>query len=543
MLVVNFVVCFRTFCVNFFVSAGCPSLHPIPKCANSGDRLFYNLTSVVVNGVGYFIFLSTDAQSSGCELTMEVLYRLLITLQSHGYVFDSKFYIQADNHTDNKTPAVLFFLAYLVSLGAFHTCILAFLLVGHGHLCADQKHSINARALRSPSELPIVPSRFRQALRNGFKEDAAKPTIVEIGGVHQWSNYLRPFMEAVDLGRLACSAGSGDAQYEYSIRRTGNEQHQVGLTYKKYASEAEVYPRAWNVGAVYISEAHGPGCIASTTFCAATNTWTSEVQYHNGYSENISDPPQPIHLFPGSAVPLGSPIFEGMASGWGDRVRAIKANIRRCEEHLTVFRNAGGIPGVEDEWRAFFESEEAQVAACLSNPAVPWCREPESAVSIVPTTEPYEHVEFQQRAPIPPPPTPFPVDPVTHLQYTAADRAALQRAERVSLAAGTLVLVKLKYGTTVPAHHKLPFCLAFIPEAPFDASTQPGDEPFSFPALFARGNDMATATWTNRVDGSEVRANFRSILVSGVHLTAARKLNAASTKKIMAMVSSYDLEL
>ena len=151
-----------------------PSLHPWPKCASSADRLFVNLTSVVVHGVGYFTFLSNDAQSSGCDLTIEVLHRLLVCLQSHGYVFDSTFNIQADNHTDNKTPAVLFFLAFLVSNGVFHVCVIAFLLVGHGHLCADQRHSVTALALSRKGSLAITPTRFRSTVVDAFTSDAKK---------------------------------------------------------------------------------------------------------------------------------------------------------------------------------------------------------------------------------------------------------------------------------------------------------------------------------------------------------------------------------
>ncbi len=71
-----------------------------------------------------------DSQSSGCDLTIEVLYRILQLLQSMGYRFPGKAYFYGDNHTDIKTPAVLLFLAYLVRIGVFTEAKACFLLVG-----------------------------------------------------------------------------------------------------------------------------------------------------------------------------------------------------------------------------------------------------------------------------------------------------------------------------------------------------------------------------------------------------------------------------
>jgi hypothetical protein len=522
------------------LSAAVPTIRPFPKCANSADRLFYNLSSVVVHAVGYFIFLSTDAQSNGCDLTIEVIYRLLITLQSYGYVFEGVFNIQADNHTDNKTPAVLFFLAYLVSINVFHVCDIAFLLVGHGHLCADQRHSVNARSLSRPSELPIVPSRFKQALRNGYREEGAKPYILDVDGVHEWSNFLDPFMHRIDLQRLACSGGSGEAQYEYIIQRYGEQAHEVGMTYKKYASEPEIYPRKWNIGSEYLSEAHGPGSVVSTSFSALTSSWTSEIFYHNGYVEKIDDPPQPIFMFPDARVPTGSPSFEAMAISWPKQIHAIQKNIKNCENHLGVFTNEV-IPGVQDEWIAFFDNQKLQISSCLSNPTSPWCKESSALVAISPTPAPRARVEQHHRAPSPSPPVPFDIDPVTHSAFTPSERAILQRAERLSLVPGTHVVLRLKFGAAVPVHHKLPFCLAIIPPS-FNAATHIGDELVNFCALFSKGSDL-TSTWTSENENSRILAPLRSVLVSGIELTASRKLSASSTKKIKALVSGYDLEV
>ena len=52
-----------------------PQMYPSPKCLNAADRLGYSLTGVIVAGVGYLTFLSTAAQSGGCNLTIEVLFQ------------------------------------------------------------------------------------------------------------------------------------------------------------------------------------------------------------------------------------------------------------------------------------------------------------------------------------------------------------------------------------------------------------------------------------------------------------------------------------
>ena len=511
-----------------------PSMHPWPKCASSADRLFYSLSSVVVHGVGYFVFLSTDAQSSGCDLTIEVIYRLLTCLQSHGYVFDSELDIQADNHTDNKTPAVLFFLAYLVSIGAFHVVVLAFLIVGHGHLCADQRHANNARALKSPNAFPIAPTRFRATLKSAFVAEAMKPTIVEVSGVRCWSDFFRPAMEHRTFERLACSGTSGDAQYLYCISRQPDGE--VGLTYKKYASEDEVYPRRLQVGTVFSSEAHGAGTVVDSSFDVGSKMWVSTVAYHNGHSEEFRDPPQPIVMFPVQAlIPTVAPTFESMAHDWPHKVKGIESNIRKCEEHLNIF--SGAVPGVREDWAEFLDGQHARIAICAASPQTPWCAEL-STITITPTPAPYKG-PVPLRSQPPPLAVPFTVDPVTHNAYSSADRAALQREERATLIPGTMVVLKLKFGSLVPVHHKLPFCLAHVP-ASFVAAAHPDGELVTFETLFTKGTDL-TMAWSAQHASCTLSAPLRSVLVSGVELTAARKLTAMSMRRMTSILSTYDL--
>ena len=219
-------------------------MHPMPKAINVAHRLKVTVTGVIVHGIGSFVFTSTDAQSTGCDLTIEVLYRLLQLLQSMGYRFPGKAYFYGDNHTDIKTPAMLLFLAYLVRSGVFTHAKACFLLVGHSHLDIDQFFSVLSRYLKSKLSLAICPTRFLAALRDAYKRKEMKPTVVEVDSVRGWSAWLAPSMHAVDLHRLACSQASGDAQHQYNIySTTASGAMSVWLTYQQYASTPQIYPR------------------------------------------------------------------------------------------------------------------------------------------------------------------------------------------------------------------------------------------------------------------------------------------------------------
>jgi len=167
----------------------------MPKAINAAQRLKVTVTGVIVHGIGSFVFTSTDAQSSGCDLTIEVLYRLLQMLQSMGYRFPGKAYFYGDNHTDIKTPAMLFFLAYLVRIGVFTHAEACFLLVGHSHLDIDQFFSVLSRYLHSKQALAISVTRFLASLREAFKREEMKPTVIEVdsvrGGRHGWRQVWR----------------------------------------------------------------------------------------------------------------------------------------------------------------------------------------------------------------------------------------------------------------------------------------------------------------------------------------------------------------
>jgi hypothetical protein len=98
------------------VTTTIPSMHPSPKALNLAQRLPVGLIGVIIHGVCYVEFLGTPAQSDQCNQTIEVLDRTFHLLQSMGYRFAAEAAIQADNHTDNKTPAVMLYLSHQVNI-------------------------------------------------------------------------------------------------------------------------------------------------------------------------------------------------------------------------------------------------------------------------------------------------------------------------------------------------------------------------------------------------------------------------------------------
>jgi hypothetical protein len=62
-------------------------------------------------------------------------------LQDHNYKFAARGTFYGDNHVDNKTPAVLFFLGHLVKQRVFLVASLGFQPVGHGHNKVDNKNA------------------------------------------------------------------------------------------------------------------------------------------------------------------------------------------------------------------------------------------------------------------------------------------------------------------------------------------------------------------------------------------------------------------
>jgi hypothetical protein len=516
-----------------------PALFPPPKCMNSADRLPVVITGVVVHGIGYFTFKSYASSSGGCNLTMEVLYRLFQHLQSLGYRFSGVTRIQADNHTDNKTPAVLFFLGVLVLQGAFLEVILSFLKLGHGHIYADQKNSSNSRAIHRRSSIVISESRLDMALMGAFVKAANKPIIIAVNYVRDWVAFLAPVMARINLERLACSQGSGDAQMVYRLQRqpTGG----VGLTYKASMQGFELYPRRLNPGSVYTSGAHGTGSVTASAFDPNEGAWHSTVMYHTGISEVVVHPPEPIELFPEPAfIPTGVPPIEPMQPTYPDVLARAKRNIARCTAALDVFHNEAVAPGVTQEWAAFFTQEDALVARCTATPGTPLYVGPDQYTALLPCIAPTGPAEVPRAAPLPPPV--FEIDPVVHAAFTSAQRTALQHAARQpALAAASLVLLRLPFRAQMPPEHILPVCVGRLP-ADFDAGAIVDGGAVSFHIYHSTAR-VLTGTWKESGAAGQTTLGLplRAILMSGIELTQGGKLSAASLRKITDSVLPFEL--
>ena len=493
-----------------------------------------------MDAVGYFTVLSTGAQSGGCNLTIEVLYRVLHYLQDHNFKFAAKATFYGDNHTDNKTPTVLVFIAHLVKQCVFKSASLGFQPVGHGHNKVDNKNANMSKELTLDTTQAYSPARFFAALRSAFAQETAKPTIILLESVGDWSGLLADDMRALDIGRLCCSQGSGDfsRKYEFTLNAAG----EVIFTYHRFLHEQAKYPRSLNEGQNYTSALYGVGQVVSTCFEPATTTWATTIMFPCGASETISLPVAGIVMFPRPGPdPPFKPRGEPMSDEWAKKLKQIKKNIDHCAEKLTVFQEYGGVlPDVYSSWSEFFAKEEILVAACSADPTGPYYRGPcLYTPSLLPT-------EFELAVPVVAVPAqltpfpPYPFDPVTHPNFTGPQRAAVMESSRhpPSLQPGGLVLLKLRFGANTPATHSLPFCLAFLP-ADFSLLNVPDGALIKFKPFFSATE--ISGTWSQRNPNVDLVAPLSSIMVSDLEFTQQRKLKVISLKKIRAFVPPYEL--
>lgn len=528
-------IIFITIAVSFIIdkmtkqTTGIPALKPMPKAVNSAHRLFVTLTGIIVHGVGFFCCLSTDAQSGGANLTIECIDRCLRFLQSQGYRFGPNFFVQGDNHTDNKTPAVLVYLANLVKIGIFCKAKLSMLIRGHGHADVDQKFAVLSKCIKKMASLVISSMRLDKALATAFLAASKKPTIINIDGVHNWSGHFGPAMAALDLGRLACSEDGGDSQHSYTFVPSNST---VLMTYKRFSSQQERYPRQYNVGDA-ISTETGDGQVTETEYLPAQRSWRSTVSLHNGFSTMITHPVIGIDVFPGSVFPGGSPPFERMAADWPKKVTGIEKNIRNCVLRIPYMFSLDET--VLPEWEAWFVDMKQRTALCAAM-GLAWYQGEERAELIV-----SGHLGLAVASALPCAEEShlFPVDPVTHVNFTAQQRLKAMNDSRSPphLAPGVYVLLRLRHNQSgVPTSHALPCCIGVIP-AGFTFASLPDGGVVRFSVMFTTAADL-TGTWT--ATATAIEAPLSSILISGLTLTQARKVTAASQANIRRVVSPYE---
>lgn len=508
-----------------------PALTPMPKCVT--NRLNVTITGLNVHGVAFFCCKSFDSQSGGSNLTIECIDRCLRCLQSFGYVFAPKLFVQGDNHTDNKTPVVLFYLADLARKEIFHKVKLSMLIVGHGHVDVDQKFAVLSRMIKRRAALVISPSRLDRAMKEAFRQASMKPILLTVDYVHDWAKYFAGPMAVVNLGRLACSEGSDNAQHSYTFKK--NDLGHVCLVYKRFSAHQERYPRQYNLNSEFIGD-FGPGIVVGSEYIPSTRSWKSEVAFHNGEHAFMTHPVLGIEMFPDSTMlPCGLPGYEPMQPKWPVILANSEKNIKKCETELTVFAS------VSSEWAEFYARQKAQIAAVEETPGSSWYQGgglPELNRSTHDTlTATVSAAASAATSDMPPT---FQVDPVTHASFSESERVRLLSGRHLhpNLLPGGLVLIRLRFGTATPTTHVLPVCIGRIPES---INLSDSGALIEFGALFTKKSDL-TGTWAVG-DGqlSVIKAPKFSILLSNLELTGALKLSAASLASIRSLVPSFEL--
>ena len=516
----------------------CPLIIPMPKCLNPGARLNVHMTGVIVHGVGRTYYASLDSQSKGCNLSIEVVDRQLRYLSDH-FTLPGVLYLQADNHTDCKTPAMLFYVGNLLRQGKFRQARLGYLYPGHGHTDVDQVHSVTARQIRRKGAYPLSRSRLFKAFIDAFIQDKNKPRMEEVNFVRDWASAFSGTMESVDLARLAVSNGSGEAQYCYLFEL--DDKGEVVMFYQQSpANQPAVYPRSHNPGDIYICETHGVGAVTATEYSDSDLTWKTTVVFSDQSEEVYSLKPLGIKLFPGAVPEI--PLPEVMSPDWPGKLTAIERNLNSCYEKLSIFAD---IDGVKDDWKLFFESSKAAIELSKADPTGPYCREPVS-----PDWVRDGPLELPPPLPVPPaqytPVPPFTIDPVTHTGFTEQHRRRLQQQMRApqNLSSGDgIVLLRLQFGSAVPVTHVLPFCLAMVLdslEGSSAAAVSNAGTLVSFAPFFTQATDLA-GTWTPSNHHPSMKAPLSTILVSGLSFISTGRLEVASQRRVSELVSRFDL--
>jgi len=510
-------------------TTGVPALKPSPKCVNGAHRLFIAVTGIVVHGVGFFCCQSTDAQSGGANLTIECIDRCLRSLQSNGYRFGPRLFVQADNHTDNKTPVVLFYLANLVRLKIFIKSKLTTFIRGHGHGDGDQKYSVLSAKIKKRNSLVISPIRLYKSLRGAFLSDSAKPTLISVDGVHDWARYFKSSIEALSLGRLACAEDGGESQHCYTL--TAGESS-VKMVYKRFSSQKERYPRELNVGDAVTVASGAAGQVTETEYLPDSRAWNSTVLLYNGGSESVTHPVVGIDMFPTRAYPIGLPAYEPMDDGWQNKVSNIERNIKTCQRKLPAYFAMDDT--VNGEWDAWFKVIKENIAVCKEM-GLAWYQGDEAA-ELMPSA--HTRLAIPATPTLQQGPLLFSVDPVTHVAFTDQQRQKAMGDSRRAphLVPGVYVLLRLRYNSVgVPESHQLPCCIGTIPDG-FSLASHPDGGVVCFSSMFTKCPSMS-GTWTPQ---GTISAPLTSILYSGLTLTAARKITAASQARISAVVPVYE---
>lgn len=282
-----------------------PAAAQLPKQISA--RLQNTVMGAIAHGISVFAFPLPPATSDGVNATIECLYAVIAEIQKK-YATPRRLCIQADNHGDNKCATMLLFLAWLIGTGIIDEAELSFLAPGHGHTDLDQLFSNWLRRILDRGLRCVTHSRLMEAIKTASRRrHAAQAEVVSIAGVRDWKTFFSGAAADVDLRRLAMSNVSGEAVYQFILKR--GENGTVNLTYKERSTNSDIYPRPFHDGEVVRDDVFGSGSYIDVAFSAEAAQWRGVVEWENGQRTVRHAPPSPIVLFGGgSGLPSGSPM-------------------------------------------------------------------------------------------------------------------------------------------------------------------------------------------------------------------------------------------
>jgi hypothetical protein len=110
--------------------------------SQKGHKIISKLYGAIVHGRWAATYIYSGNMTGGTNVTIEVLHRILTSLQREGSKFPRKLYLQLDNTVStNKSKYVKAYLKSLVDTGIFEEIEVHYFQVGHTHCDIDQLFS------------------------------------------------------------------------------------------------------------------------------------------------------------------------------------------------------------------------------------------------------------------------------------------------------------------------------------------------------------------------------------------------------------------
>ena len=436
-----------------------PALAQYPKYLGTG-RMPNSIIGAIAHGYGSLVGYTPGANTEGINLTCTFIYLIIGEIQTD-FNTPRKLNLQADNHADNKTPAMFCFVAWLIAKDVIDEATINFLSPGHGHMDLDRLFSKWIRSILDVRNKSVTRSRLMDSIKRSRSRTTAVTSEVKVNGILDWAAFFAPAIADVGLHRYAMSSTSGEGIYQYILKK--NTDGVVELFYKHRSMDDEVYPKLHQVGQNVV--VGGKSCsVVDCKFNTVTQHWDFTAESPDAMYITYSAPPVGIRILDGqSGVPLGMPAYEGLNPKYVKQYEAAKGPINTCFTRMSAMKDT---PGAIAEWKTFFEDEDRLIARCKADGG-PYYRGE--------TPPPFRPGVAQMEPTALPPPaqTVFNVDPVvfkpvggssgySDAQRVAYAKAAAKHAQN-KLIDGTLVALRLQHGARCPESHSVPFCLGLVP--------------------------------------------------------------------------------